>query len=329
MSTINTLLIKRRLPDSNLTSLPVLSGGELAFSEKNYTLYYGASGLGSIPIAGSGAFVDLITSQTVAGDKTFNGTTTLSSVTVSSDSTLDFGGNKLTNIGTPENDSDATTKLYVDNAVGGLSGNYVEKVEDEAVTLNGGLTVSSGLTSDDVTTTGSVTVGTDLTVNGNLSVLGSTTTIDTIVTTTSAFSITNDGSGPALLVTQTGAEDIATFFDDSNTALIIKDGGNVGINTSTPNEQLTISGNVSSDGTFYGAGLDIGSGATATLFVGSNVGIGTETPNEELTVVGTISATEDIYAVNGNFTGTLGVEGDFTGSGSSNLTGFVIDGGSF
>lgn len=71
MSTINTILIKRRLPDSPLDTLPVLSGGELGFNEKNYTLYYGASGLGTIPIAGPGAFVDRTTNQTVSGEKWF------------------------------------------------------------------------------------------------------------------------------------------------------------------------------------------------------------------------------------------------------------------
>jgi cytoskeletal protein CcmA (bactofilin family) len=90
MSTINTLLIKRRLPDSNLTSLPVLSGGELAFSEKNYTLYYGASGLGAIPIAGPGAFVDRTTDQSISGNKTFDNFATFNKgVTVYSGLTAD------------------------------------------------------------------------------------------------------------------------------------------------------------------------------------------------------------------------------------------------
>ncbi len=98
------------------------------------------------------------------------------------------------------------------------------------------------------------TVTGDLTINGNLSALGTTTQIDTQVYVTSAVSVTNSGTGPALTVKQTGAQDIATFFDDSNTALIIKDGGNVGIGTTAPNEKLTVSGNISASGSYYGNG---------------------------------------------------------------------------
>lgn len=88
----------------------------------------------------------------------------------------------------------------------------------------------------------------NLTVSGNLSSLGTTTQIDTLVFMTSAVSVTNVGSGPALTVRQTGAQDIATFFDDSSVAMIVKDGGNVGIGTSTPYAKLTVIGDISATG---------------------------------------------------------------------------------
>lgn len=91
-------------------------------------------------------------------------------------------------------------------------------------------------------------VGNDLTVIGNLNVLGTTTQLDTLVYATSALSVTNSGTGPAATITQTGLEDVAVFYDDADTALIIKDGGNVGINTDTPNEKLTVVGNISATG---------------------------------------------------------------------------------
>jgi hypothetical protein len=56
MSTINHILIKRRLAGSPLDTIPVLSGGELAFSEKNNTLYYGGE-TGTLLIGGDGAYV--------------------------------------------------------------------------------------------------------------------------------------------------------------------------------------------------------------------------------------------------------------------------------
>ena len=71
----------------------------------------------------------------------------------------------------------------------------------------------------------------------------------------------------------------------------------VGINTETPNEELTVVGDISATG-----GLSIGSstGPTTLYVENSLVGINTETPNEELTVVGDISASSIIYADGGN-----------------------------
>ena len=69
----------------------------------------------------------------------------------------------------------------------------------------------------------------------------------------------------------------------------------------------TVAANLAVTGT-----LEVGSGAT-TLFVGEGViGVNTEAPEEALHVVG-----------NGKFSGNL------IGSGSSSITGFIMDGGSF
>jgi hypothetical protein len=84
----------------------------------------------------------------------------------------------------------------------------------------------------------------NLEVSGNLKILGEVNTIDTNILLTERFSISNDGTGPALLVNQTGSTDIANFMDDSQSVLIMKDGGNVGINTIYPTEKLTVNGNV-------------------------------------------------------------------------------------
>lgn len=250
----NTLLIKRRLASSPLNTIPVLSGGELAFSEKNNTLYYGAE-IGTITIGGDGAFVNRTTAQTISGDKTFSGLTTLSSTTFSLSSVVDLGGNKVTNIGTPQASTDAATKQYVDNLSNSVAGDFVNR--STAQDVSGSKTFFSD-----------AFFRQNLTVTGNLSVFGDSTIIETTIAATSAMSITNAGSGPALMVTQTGANDIATFYDDSNTALIIKDGGNVGIGVATPNEKLTVNGSISAvnnvfavDATFVGA-LKVTQGST-------------------------------------------------------------------
>jgi hypothetical protein len=234
----NTILIKRRLATSLFDTIPVLSGGELAFSEKNNTLYYGSEA-GTLLIGGTGAFVDRTTAQTIAGDKTFSGSTILSSATFSSNSVVDLGGNKIINVGTPLSANHVATKQYVDDLRSTVTGDFVDRTTAQVV--SGAKTFF-----DDAF------FRQNLTITGNLSVLGESTVIETTIAATSAISITNAGSGPALMVTQTGANDIATFYDDSNTALIIKDGGNIGIGLSSPGEKLTVSGNVSASGNIFG-----------------------------------------------------------------------------
>jgi hypothetical protein len=218
----NTIQIKRRLPDSILGSgAPAsLSAGELAFNEVDHTLYYGASATSEhgsvIAIGGPGMFVDRTTTQRISGEKTFF------------------------DIATFEKQVNIEKSLSV-----------TENVSANNYFINGGLVIDSNRDA----TFNHVTAEGNLTVTGNLSVLGDFTQIDTQVTSTSAFSITNTGTGPALTVTQTGENAIAAFYDDSDIALYIAgttgNAGFVGIGTSTPNEKLTVVGNVSAQGDIF------------------------------------------------------------------------------
>ena len=118
-------------------------------------------------------------------------------------------------------------------------------------------------------------------IDGNLTVNGIQTIINTEVETTSRLEITNTGTGPAVLVNQTGTQPIANFQDDGVTALLIADGGNVGLGTTNPGERLDVVGNARVSG-----GLTVD---TTTLVVNSStdsVGIGTTNPGEKLDVVG-------------------------------------------
>ena len=155
-----------------------------------------------------------------------------------------------------------------------------------------------------------VEIGSDLVVKKNFTVNGEYANINTLVYITSAVEIVNAGSGPALRVEQMSSltgEPIAHFLY-SGTSSFIVDGtqdtpGYVGINTSTPNERLTIVGNTSAVGDIFTTGNVYVSGSSnleGNLIVDTNVlfadvatntiGINTSTPNEALTIVGNVSA---------------------------------------
>lgn len=77
----NTIRIKRRANGGGAGAPTTLQNAELAFNEQTNVLYYGTGTGGAggsatsvIPIAGTGAFVDTSTNQTVGGTKTFTST---------------------------------------------------------------------------------------------------------------------------------------------------------------------------------------------------------------------------------------------------------------
>lgn len=80
----------------------------------------------------------------------------------------------------------------------------------------------------------------------NLNILGDYTILNTATSNTEQFFITNNGTGPALRVTQAGFGPqfaIAEFIDnETNLALKIADTGLIGINTDTPTERVHIFG---------------------------------------------------------------------------------------
>jgi hypothetical protein len=77
----NTIRIKRRASGGGAGAPSSLQNAELAFNEQTNVLYYGVGTGGAggsattiLAIAGSGAFMDLTTNQTIAGVKTFSST---------------------------------------------------------------------------------------------------------------------------------------------------------------------------------------------------------------------------------------------------------------
>ena len=81
-------------------------------------------------------------------------------------------------------------------------------------------------------------------IEGNLTINGTTTIVDTDVSTTEQLLITNDGTGPAIVANQTGTQPVVDFQDDGTSAFYIKNGGNVGISETSPDEKLEVAGNI-------------------------------------------------------------------------------------
>lgn len=119
------------------------------------------------------------------------------------------------------------------------------------------VTVYNSITAISGFTTNTLNVSGDAFIRGNLTLTGSASFHNTDFSTTSAIIVTNTGTGPSIQATQTGDEAVAAFYDDNNIALYI-DGHNarpgyVGVGTVTPNEALTVVGNISASGIIYGA----------------------------------------------------------------------------
>ena len=169
----------------------------------------------------------------------------------------------------------------------------------------------------------------------------------TIVTSTSALSVINNGTGPALYVRQKGAsQPIAEFVDQEGGVIYFADTGNLGINTKDPNEKLTVSGNISgtrsieglslsatsTNGGFVSAGRDLADIFATTASSGSVCGSGTtgritkwsgsstltdsiaREAGTQFTIDGSLSATSNLSAAgNATISGNVSAAGNLSG----------------
>ena len=136
---------------------------------------------------------------------------------------------------------------------------------------------NSACVGDSLMVTNSACIGGDTSIYGNLSVYGDETVLRTIISTTSALSVINHGTGPALYVKQAGLnEPIAQFVDHEGGQIIFADSGDVGIGTTAPTEKLTVAGNISANGGLSATG--------GNIYFACRVGIGTIAPESILHV---------------------------------------------
>jgi hypothetical protein len=98
-----------------------------------------------------------------------------------------------------------------------------------------------------------LTISGNAVIAGSISAVGGINETTTSVVSTSSFNIINIGTSNAIEVTKTeltGA--IADFRYGSSSVLYISPSSRVGINTNSPNEALTVVGNISATGIVYG-----------------------------------------------------------------------------
>lgn len=109
--------------------------------------------------------------------------------------------------------------------------------------LTGGPTVN--LSAHDLTVYGNAYI------KGNLSAFGPKVIFNTDIYTASGFQITNNGTSDALIVDKVGFNAVANFKKNQNSILYVGSDFKSGINTSTPNTDLTVYGNISATGYVY------------------------------------------------------------------------------
>lgn len=137
----------------------------------------------------------------------------------------------------------ANSATWGNSIDGSGTSNYIPLWSDSS-TLSDSI-ISQNAGADTVTFAGNATI------TGDLSVRGGFTYIDTSVTVTSALSVVNEGTGPALFVKQTGANPIAHFIDSNGDDILFQDNGQVLIGVGSGSAKLTVNGSISSNDVVY------------------------------------------------------------------------------
>ena len=266
------------------------SGTALAFGAVNLAQSAAVTGILPITNGGTGSatqnFVDLSTTQTIGGAKTFS--------------------NNVTINGTPSANTDAATVGWVLNNVAGFRSGTVRAATDAIITAT-------------AQTSTTITIGgTSLTIDGQTMANGETVLVKNSVTGGSGGAFNNgvytvSGIGSSVLLTRVGWMNTASEID--GVYVFVQDGtANVGTLWATTSEvttlgvdtiaftQLmtsgTIGGTAAANKVAYGSGTNTITTTPLFHFNGTQLAVGTATPTASATVtlkgIGTSSASNSL-----------------------------------
>ena len=155
------------------------------------------------------------------------------------------------------------TAIDKDMAIGGSTTLNGQLSANSNAAFNQNVTVAQSLTVTGASAFASALTVTGLLTASNIQILGSFETVNALTTLSSNMIINNHGSGPGLVVTQSGAQAVASFYAGSNTALFITSDAYVAFGKETAAFAVDVSGAVNANAFIGDGSLIINTNASA------------------------------------------------------------------
>jgi hypothetical protein len=226
----------------DLSFLSVSSNWDSVYTyvNSNSSSFGSINGTDYLPLSG-GAISGTLSVSGISNFGELN-VTTINATSAENFGNLNVGGN-----GNFQGNINTTGDIFALGSLSALNATFADSVSASSIygTFRGGLV------------SGATRIDGNVTIYGDLSSTGTQTFANTVFATTSALSVVNVGTGPALVVSQQGTGDIASFYDLDQNLEILHVGGqnstypNVGVKVSNPNKDFTVNGDISASGVIW------------------------------------------------------------------------------